>query len=143
MRNPFRRDPADTRAAAVRRTFMTAARREHPLWWNPTCNPDGPDGIWDRRLADWTATLAWKAPDADPLEVMGHVLDRWPGRVLGYNANYGTGRARDMGILDKVYRPARGDGPPVDDEARVRRELLDIGGRGALAAYDQATRGLR
>lgn len=117
----------------VRAKFMKAARSEHPMWFDL-----GVAGQqWDNQRADWTRTLETKVPGADPLAAMSHLLDRWPGGVLGYNAWWASGQARQMGLLDDQCRPVRSDGPPVNDEARRMVELAELGGPGAVAAYQQ------
>lgn len=143
MRNPFAKAKTADRKATVHRQFMAAAEREHPSWWSPELNPGGPESRWEGQLADWTSTLARRAPGVDPLDVMGHLLKHWPGGVLAYNAGWASGQAQGMGLLDECCRPVDRDDPPVDDETRRRGELLCLGGAGALAAYDRAMRGGR
>ena len=97
----------------------------------------GPE--WDDQHRDWVKTLAYKAPDVDPLDVVAHLLTHWPAGVIRYNAWWASGRAQQMGLVDEHLRPVERTGPPIDDEALRRRELLNLGGPDALAAYIRTT----
>lgn len=121
--------------------FMLVAFREHPLWWSPRLNPDGPGAILTARLAGVRDALA--DHDADPeldLVVYRHLLRKWPGGAVDYDGRYLVHRAQDMGLLGPGLTPVRGSAF-VDEEQRLAREIIEAGGPGAYAAYRSALRG--
>ncbi len=63
----------------------------------------------------------------------------WPGGLLDYNAWYVLHRARDMEILDASFMPLA-SAPFVDEQARLRIEINQLGGPGAQVAYEETMR---
>jgi len=127
----------------VKRLFLAEARREHPLWWNTHLNEPGkhdPATRFKQTLAEVSDVLAQRgADDGRALEVLEHLLRKWPGGVLACNAWWTLGTARERGILDRSFMPVA-NASHIDETSRLRAEMLAAGGQGALHAYDAVIR---
>jgi hypothetical protein len=127
--------------------FLVAVRCEYPLWFNRRLNPTPLAERFRSTLTELTraleqhcAALGRNVEPPDALDVMAHLLRKWPGGFLGYNQWWGTMEAQRLGLLDGQFRPVT-SARFVDDEHMRRHQLLELGGPGALGAYDRVFRG--
>jgi hypothetical protein len=120
--------------------YLAAVKKEFPLWFNSRLNPTHPRDRFPIAVGEIKETFEARRKTANQdavLQTFEHLLDVWPGGILGYNAWYALHTAEDMGLIDSEWAPIQG-GRSVNEQARLRQELRDLGGDEAVAAYERA-----
>lgn len=138
------KEPISSKMHLAQKKFFSAVSRYYPMWWHQRnwYNDDSrpmPYGEFESKVKEYSRELGEKGSFSqdDVLDIMIHLLDKWPGGLLGINARVFLGYARERGMLDEDMRPVT-DSQYVDEDSRRRERLEQLGGAGALAAYGDA-----